>query len=65
VTLPPHTSIEDGTTTLDIDLATGLPVHIVDAFSLATDLAAVRHGLTGRLITAVTNSRTFNFDPPG
>jgi hypothetical protein len=65
VKLPPHTAIEDGTTTLDINLATGLPVHIVDAFSLATDLAAVRPGLTGRLITAVTNSRTFDFDPPG
>jgi hypothetical protein len=64
VTLPPHTAILDGTTTLDIDRATGLPLHVVDAFSVATDLAAVRLGLTGRLITAVTNSRTFDFDPP-
>jgi hypothetical protein len=65
VQLPSDTAIEDGTTTLDIDLATGLPVHSVDAFSLATDLAAVRPGLTGRLITVVTNSRTFDFNPPG
>ena len=64
VKLPPHTSIGDGTTTLDIDRATGLPVHISDAVLLTTDLAAVRPGLTGRLITAVTNRRTFNFDPP-
>jgi hypothetical protein len=61
---PPHTSIGEGTTTLDIDRATGLPVHISDSVSLTTDLAAVRPGLTGRLITAVTNSRTFHFFPP-
>jgi len=64
VQIPPHTSIGSGTTTLDIDRATGLPVHISDAVSLTTNLAAVRPGLTGRLITAVTNSRTFHFYPP-
>jgi hypothetical protein len=64
VQLPPHTSIEDGTTTVDVDRATGLPVHIVDAISVMTDLAAVRPGLTGRLITTATDSRNFHFDPP-
>jgi hypothetical protein len=64
VQLPPHTSIEDRTTTLDFDRATGLPAVIVDSFSLTTDLAAVRPGLTGRLITTVTETRTFDFDPP-
>lgn len=64
VQLPPHTSIAGGTTTLDIDRATGLPVHISDVVSLTTDLAAVRPGLTGRLITTATSTRTFRFDPP-
>src|SRR5262249_23933935 len=64
VKLPPHTSIGNGTTTLDIDRATGLPVHISDAVLFTTDLAAIRPGLTGRLITDLSNSRTFNFDPP-
>jgi hypothetical protein len=32
--------------------------------SLATDLAAARPDLTGRLITTATNTRTFRFDPP-
>jgi hypothetical protein len=61
---PPHTSIGEGTTTVDIDRATGLPVHISDSVFLTTDLAAVRPGLTGRLITAVTNSRSFHFFSP-
>jgi hypothetical protein len=64
VKLPPHTSIGNGTTTLDIDRASGLPVHISDVVLFTTDLAAIRPGLTGRLITDLTNSRTFNFDPP-
>jgi hypothetical protein len=64
VKLPPHTTIGNGTTTLDIDRATGLPLHISDAVLFTTNLAAIRPGLTGRLITVFTNNRTFHFDPP-
>ncbi len=64
VQLPPHTSVAGGTTTLDIDRATGLPVHISDVISLRTDLAAVRPGLRGRLVTTATSTRTFaHFGP--
>jgi len=64
VQLPAHTSIAGGTVTLDIDRATGLPVHISDVVSLTTDLAAERPGLRGGLITTATSTRTFRFDPP-
>jgi hypothetical protein len=52
-------------TALDVDRATGRPVRSFDAVALTTVLDAVRPGLTGRLITQVTESRTFDVDPPG
>jgi hypothetical protein len=57
---PAGASIEDGTTTVDVDHATGLPVHMQDAVTLSIDLATIRPRLPGRLIATVTTTRDFS-----
>jgi hypothetical protein len=67
LTQPPcGSSIGNGTMTVDIDRATDLPLRMTDAVSLNTDLATLHQpGLTGRLVTVVTSTRTFShFGPP-
>jgi hypothetical protein len=60
VLFPAGASIEDGTTTLDVDRATSLPVHMPDAVAISIDLATIRPRLPGRLVATVTTARDFS-----
>jgi hypothetical protein len=65
VDLPGGSTLGRATMTIDVSRAADVPVHIVDVMSLSTDLAALKPGLRGRMITVVTSTRAFaHFGPP-